>query len=384
MPSDYYTKQPSVTDGNVAYANDVNRINNETDAAFSRVLTDTTNLSNGSAASQAWALGASGTTATSGSVIPPVYGGDGSTYSSLYYAKSAQSWSSTASGWAAAASASVTGSTVLVGSSGVSITTTGTPSTATFAISGYTAIPIGENKISATGGVLHSLSFATGASNYFRVNISPSSSFLKLYKPSAGNTAVVINSVNDSDFKSLLFTHTDGTSGSYIANRHDNLYLNPGATGSTYTNSDSLPFASGTHSVGSSSYRWDNGWFVSGNTLNAWAGMSDEREKNVKDIGDVSWVYLLNPIMYDWKNKSVGGSGDHYGFSAQDLEANVPKKDKLLVRKKLKKKKNETDPDDHEYGIVYTEMIPVLTKLIQDQKQLIDDLTSRIEALEAA
>ena len=54
----------------------------------------------------------------------------------------------------------------------------------------------------------------------------------------------------------------------------------------------------------------------------AFNNVSDERLKDIQDIGDTSWVYDVEPIAYTWKKH---GTGLRFGVSAQQTQAVVGK-----------------------------------------------------------
>lgn len=106
--------------------------------------------------------------------------------------------------------------------------------------------------------------------------------------------------------------------------------------------------------------------------------ISDERLKDISSMGDVSWLYDVNPISFVRK----GGDDKRirFGFGAQSLYKILPKhlKDNSgIVAKDFDEKKN-----DYNWAISKTELIAPMLKLIQEQKAMIDSLTARVEALE--
>jgi hypothetical protein len=85
----------------------------------------------------------------------------------------------------------------------------------------------------------------------------------------------------------------------------------------------------------------------------------------------------LRPVSYRMKTPMKAcDAGDakteaeQIGFIAQEMQAVFPE---IVVADK-----------NGVLGIRYTELIPVLVKALQEQQQVIDDLTKRVEALEAA
>lgn len=230
MASDYYTKPSNPTDGDVAYASDVSNINNEVDAAFSRVLSDINATQSISAASQSWAIGPGG---VSGDAISANHGGDGSTtFSSKYWSHqskthsitasgwsaTAESWSDTASGWAAQASATIASGTVLTAGQGIVINTAGTPTTATV-IHGDTtsASSVNNSGLAAIQDLLiDTYGHVTGSST----KTFAASDFSSALMPISGGTfsgGVTTNTVTaGGDFTLGSYTIKQGAAGSYL------------------------------------------------------------------------------------------------------------------------------------------------------------------------
>ena len=104
----------------------------------------------------------------------------------------------------------------------------------------------------------------------------------------------------------------------------------------------------------------------------AWTNVSDRRLK--KDITSTKYgletILKLVPVDYLLKSNNLS----QIGFIAQDLKPIVPE---AVNGTEGALEKGET------LGITYTTLIPVLTKAIQQQQQIIDRLLKRIEALES-
>jgi len=113
-----------------------------------------------------------------------------------------------------------------------------------------------------------------------------------------------------------------------------------------------------------------------GGTVNytALSQLSDEREKkNIVEVPHgLNAVMDLKPRQFDWRGDEEANGV--YGFIAQEVETVLPslvgefKKDEGITRKSLSQ----------------IELIPILTKAIQEQQAIIEALTARIEALEGA
>jgi hypothetical protein len=111
---------------------------------------------------------------------------------------------------------------------------------------------------------------------------------------------------------------------------------------------------------------------------------SDRRLK--KDITTIKYgldeVLKLNAVSYHWRNNS--DSKLHLGFIAQEVDKIIPEivsKSNLSDEEFEKIAKKGTLPSDT-YGMEYTGLIPVLVKAIQEQQQMIDDKSLKINQLE--
>lgn len=124
------------------------------------------------------------------------------------------------------------------------------------------------------------------------------------------------------------------------------------------------PFADGGMALGATTYRWST-VFATNGTINT----SDRRSK--KDIQPIKYglneVLKLQPISYKWKNDSL--NTNKLGLIAQDLEKILPE---VVVTPKM---------PNEQYGVYYSDMIPVLIKAIQEQQKMIESLQSELNSL---
>jgi len=96
-------------------------------------------------------------------------------------------------------------------------------------------------------------------------------------------------------------------------------------------------------------------------------------------------VMQLLPRSYEYKSHEFDQlelpDGTHYGFLAQELEMIVPD---LVKSSAIPTNHDKADADTQEFmkGVNYVELIPILTKAIQDQQVIIESLKQRISALE--
>jgi hypothetical protein len=102
----------------------------------------------------------------------------------------------------------------------------------------------------------------------------------------------------------------------------------------------------------------------------AWAYSSDIRlKKNIQPLkNSLECILKLNPVRYDWKTDADSKDGKQIGFIAQELEKYLPE----LV---------DTDVDGMK-SITYSTLTSVLTGAIQEQQKQIEELNTRLTALE--
>ncbi len=128
--------------------------------------------------------------------------------------------------------------------------------------------------------------------------------------------------------------------------------------------------------LGDAQNRWKNVWSANG-TIQT----SDARYKtNVSDLNyGLSAVMKLRPISYQWKDEKMKvGTGTNLGFIAQELETIVP--DAVVHTINGNDKETGAAPAEKEsYGVKYSELIPVLTKAIQEQQVQIEAQQTQIE-----
>lgn len=111
-------------------------------------------------------------------------------------------------------------------------------------------------------------------------------------------------------------------------------------------------------------------------------GLSDKRIKNeiVPIVYGLDEIVKLEPLNYkqrvtkgfrESQGYVEGEMVESFGFVAQDLYQVIPE----LVNV-------PEDPDSY-WTVNYSKLTPILVKAIQEQQQLIEELQSRIESLEA-
>jgi ribosomal protein L31 len=129
--------------------------------------------------------------------------------------------------------------------------------------------------------------------------------------------------------------------------------------------------------LGSATQRWDDVYATSG-VVNT----SDIKlKKNIKTLPyGLSEVLKMQPISYQWKNSQLNET--KLGFSAQDLLKIIPEVVKIEDVVYSENDRSSTVKTNENLGVYYSDIIPVLTKAIQEQQVMIEDLLKRIEVLE--
>jgi hypothetical protein len=150
---------------------------------------------------------------------------------------------------------------------------------------------------------------------------------------------------------------------------------------------------------GSSNYLWfsDSGDLITSTNVNNLAisgavvgdQTSDERLKDIKpDFGyGLEQVMQLAPIEYSFKSDSE--SKNRLGFGAQSTQSIIPEAvydtgNCVDGYEELSESNPDPEPksDDTTLAMQYVQLIPVLTKAIQELKAENDDLKSRLESIE--
>ena len=111
---------------------------------------------------------------------------------------------------------------------------------------------------------------------------------------------------------------------------------------------------------------WGEGAYVNGSDGNI--------KENIRNLdSSLNIVNNLKPVVFNYINQSVNNDTKHLGFIAQDVYQTLENKDYLgsIVRS-----------DGETLSIAYSNIIPLLTKAIQEQNQLIKQLEQRIINLE--
>jgi len=137
-----------------------------------------------------------------------------------------------------------------------------------------------------------------------------------------------------------------------------------------------LPNITGsTDNLGSPTHRWNIVYATNG-TINT----SDARQKkNIKSVDyGLQQVMQMNPVSFEWTE--FPHFGKKIGFLAQDLMEIIP--EVVVDTEWVRGENNEpVSKPAAVLGVAYSDLIPVLTKAIQEQQHMIDHQKDEIEAL---
>jgi hypothetical protein len=148
---------------------------------------------------------------------------------------------------------------------------------------------------------------------------------------------------------------------------------------------DLEPYDDNLTDLGTALYRFKNIYAGNGTIQTSDARM----KKNISNLTyGIETVMKLRPVSYNWKDQRAG-LGRQIGFIAQEVETVLPE---AVVHSRMTESQRKralkagkpvpaiTDP----YGMRYEEIIPVLTKAIQEQQAKIELLEKEISQLKAA
>ena len=137
------------------------------------------------------------------------------------------------------------------------------------------------------------------------------------------------------------------------------------------------PMGTPAFTLGSAAQRWHSVWAVNGVIQTSDITL----KKNIKPLQfGLNEILQLNPISYQWKEGL--DKTTKIGFSAQQLLEVIPN---VVVTHSYVLEDEKKQPilkKNEKLGVNYSEIIPILTKAIQEQNELIKSLESRINKLE--
>lgn len=130
--------------------------------------------------------------------------------------------------------------------------------------------------------------------------------------------------------------------------------------------------------LGGSGRRWTAVWAANGVIQTSDGNLKENIRQQQYGLSE---VLQMKPVMFDWKNEE--NSSSKIGFLAEDLLEIIPE---VVVTHEFEEDRETGEIKKVEVenlGVMYADLIPVLTKAIQEQQQMIEDLRAEVEALKA-
>jgi hypothetical protein len=177
------------------------------------------------------------------------------------------------------------------------------------------------------------------------------------------------NSGNYFSSGNWTFGESDGTgpaiSGDYILGY-------AGTQEYIFWNSYFKPVQDNQHTLGTFDGRWTIVYASNGTIIT-----SDAREKkNIKELNyGLETLMKMKPVSYEWKEDNAN-MGTKLGFIAQDLLEIVP--EVVVTEEPVENRETGevTYKEAERMGVFYDDLIPVLTKAIQEQQETIEDVAA--------
>jgi len=237
------------------------------------------------------------------------------------------------------------------------------------------------NKLDKDGVLVRANSDVLGSINIGDTTTSTESCIMNIGSGRTGNGYSYIDMVGDNtytDYGLRVIRHNSGPNavseiahrgtGNFEIDTEDNGGVKFKITStSVQVNDDFYPTTGAAHKLGQAGNRWTE-VFANLSTINT----SDRTlKKNIEtsDLG-LEFVKQLNPVKFNWKTHS-DSEPKHYGFIAQEVNELANKNDVQFVRE-----------DIDGWGIRYTELISPMVKAIQELTSKVEVLEARIQQLE--
>lgn len=183
------------------------------------------------------------------------------------------------------------------------------------------------------------------------------------------STAMGRYNVIDADH---LFALGNGTS----ANDRQNSMHILASNNNAFFRGSVMPMLDNAVNLGSASNRWDNIWATNGTIQTSDMTLKTNVESLTYGLKD---VMNIQTIRYNWKRDKDGKK--KLGFNAQNLQQIIPEvvvdNEMIYDEQTGEMIVQKTD----KLGVYYTDLIPVLTKAIQEQQKMIEENKITIKAL---
>ena len=202
--------------------------------------------------------------------------------------------------------------------------------------------------------------------NQFRIfAYSSNNTAVSIFNYGSGNNELILHSGNNSRFLELDRGNTNTFNVSFgdnlggISNPDGIVYFEVNGDETYIFGGHVMSDADGSRKLGDAGHRWREVWAANGTIQTS--DMNQKEDVNTLNYG-LNEIMSLHPITFRWKN--IENYNDFkIGLSAQELQQIIPE---VVVKDKIQ--------PNAPLGVMYSDLIPILVKAIQEQQQEINEL----------
>ena len=207
------------------------------------------------------------------------------------------------------------------------------------------------------------------------------------YNVALGSRALYLNTSNNNTAIGHWSLYANNSGNNNTAVGYQSMYANTVGSNNTCIGyradcsinslSNSTAIGNGTIVTASNQVRIGNTSVTSIGGQVGFTALSDARDKTnfVPLDAGLNFINVLNPVRFDWNQRGGGLEGrKDVGFTAQEL-LSAQEKTKIPIPNLV----DESNPD--KYHVMYTQLIPVLVKAVQEMSSTITRLESEINEL---
>jgi len=145
------------------------------------------------------------------------------------------------------------------------------------------------------------------------------------------------------------------------------------------------------NTTGSTSNRYPLYWVHSGTvgSIEPYTGSVREMKTDINDMGSVNWIHSLRPRSFKFRDYETDEDGNKVYLETTN---NLPNTEYGLIAEEVNEvsgsdyildKQIDKDGNENLKGVLYHNLVPILLKAVQEQKNTIQELEARITTLEA-
>jgi hypothetical protein len=225
---------------------------------------------------------------------------------------------------------------------------------------GYGSIEVSSASFSVGG----SGNFIIKAANVEKARIDTSGNLLVGQTASVSSRVDIKGASNTSSDYSLFCKNSDSTLSFYV--RNDGI-INVGQDGNSPYNYSVTGRDLYVDSVGTMGY----------------LSSTRESKANIESLSDISWLYNLSPVSFNYREKDQE-TGSYTDQIIQEIEYGLIADEVEQVNPNLCFYDADEEGNQTLAGVSYRKLIPVLTKAIQEQQAMIEELKAEVAALKGA